>query len=165
VRWFAKSTVGSRSLAAGVVSAGWGTAQNKPEEYGPHWEGFAKRYGMRLTGVATSNAIEAGLGAAWGEDPRYIRSTDNRSLHRIGHAARMTFMTYRANGTTAPAYARYSGIVGSNFLSNTWRVQSENSAGAALTRTALGFAGRFVSNVFEEFFKRGKNSQHSARNP
>jgi hypothetical protein len=60
--WFLQSTVGPKSLAAGVVSAGWGTALNKPEEYGPHWEGFAKRYGMRLTGVATGNALEAGLG-------------------------------------------------------------------------------------------------------
>jgi len=157
VRWFAVSTVGPRSLAAGVVSSSWGTARNRPREYGPHWEGFTKRYGMRLTGVATSNGIEAGLGAAWGEDPRYVRSADKRSLKRIGHAARMTLMAYRADGTVAPAYARYSGIAGSNFLQNIWRVQSQNSVQAALTRTALGFAGKFVSNVFEESFRRDRH--------
>jgi hypothetical protein len=67
--WFMNSTVGQKSLAAGIVSAAWGTALNKPKEYGPHWEGFGKRYGMRLTGVATGNAIEAELGGLWGEDP------------------------------------------------------------------------------------------------
>jgi len=165
LRWVVKSTVGPKSLAAGLVSAGGGTALNRPPEYGPHWEGFAKRYGMRLTGIATSNALEAGLGAAWGEDPRYVRSTENRFLNRIGHAGRLTFMAYRANGSIAPAYARYSGIAGSNFLSNTWRVQSESTVGAALVRTALGFAGKFASNVFEEFFKRGRNSKDATRRP
>jgi hypothetical protein len=65
------STVGPKSLAAGIVSTAWNTALNKPKEYGPHWEGLGKRNGMRLTGVATGNAIEAGFGGLWGEDPRY----------------------------------------------------------------------------------------------
>ncbi len=165
VRWFAKATVGPGSLSAGLVSAGWGTARNRPREYGPHWEGFGKRYGTWLSTNAASNALEAGLGAAWGEDPRYVHSIDKRFWNRIGHAGRLTFMAYRANGTMAPAYARYSGMAGSNFLSNTWRVQSENTVGAAVTRTALGFAGKFASNVFEEFFMRGKKTPESTRHP
>ena len=60
--WFVVSTVGPTSLLlAGPLSAAWGTALNSPREYGPGWEGFGKRYGMRLTGVSTGNAIEAGL--------------------------------------------------------------------------------------------------------
>ena len=54
VKWFAISTAGPLSLlAAGPISAGFGTAINRPKEYGPHWDGFGKRYGMRLTGVST----------------------------------------------------------------------------------------------------------------
>ena len=130
-----------------------GPALNKPEEYGPHWDGFGKRYGMRLTGVATGNAIEAGLGRAWGEDPRYFRSAESRPLLRLRHAAALVFVARRADGRTAPAFARYTGVVGNNFISNTWRVPSESTASAALTRSALGFAGRFVSNVFDEFWQ------------
>jgi len=70
-----KSTVGPVSLAAGLFSAGFGTAMNRPREYDPHWEGFGKRYGMRLTGIATGNAMEATIGPLWGEDPRYFRAT------------------------------------------------------------------------------------------
>ena len=139
-------------MAAGVVSAGWGTALNNPEEYGPQWAGFAKRYGMRLTGVSTGNAIEAGLGRLWGEDPRYVPSAEDRSMPRLRHAAAMVFMAPRTNGRQAPAFARYAGIAGNNFISNTWRVSSENGVSAALTRSALGFAGRFASNVFDEFW-------------
>ncbi len=74
VAWFANSTVGTRSLAGGLFAAGFGTARDAPHEYGPHWEGFGKRYGMRLTGVSTGNAMEASLGSLWGEDPRYFRA-------------------------------------------------------------------------------------------
>ena len=66
MKWFVRSSVGPASLAGGVISAGWGTMLNSPREYGPHWDGFGKRYGMRLTGVVTGNAMEASLGAVWG---------------------------------------------------------------------------------------------------
>ena len=150
--WFLESTVGPKSLGAGVVSAAWGTAFNNPEEYGPHFDGFAKRYGMRLTGIATSNAIEAGLGSAWGEDPRYSTAAEGSIWSRVGHAAKMTVFANNDDGDVRPAYARYAAITGSSFLSNTWRVESESTAGSALKRTGLGFAGRFVGNVFDEFW-------------
>ena len=37
-----------------------------PSEYGPHWEGYGKRYGIRLTGIATGNAMEAGVAHHFG---------------------------------------------------------------------------------------------------
>src|SRR5262245_807724 len=152
MKWFVVSTIGPQSLAAGVFSAGWGTAFNSPEEYGTHWDGFAKRYGMRLTGVSTGNAIEASVGMAWGEDPRYFESPNRTFWGRVSHAADLTFGTRRSDGKLHPAYARYTGNVGNNFLSNAWRVDSESSVGSALTRTAVGFAGKFGSNLFEEFW-------------
>jgi hypothetical protein len=150
--WFVNSTVGAKSLGAGVFSAAWGTARNNPEERGPHWQGFAERYGMRLTGVATGNAIEAALGSLWDEDPRYSRSVNAGKWGRIQHAAMMTVFAARKNEDLAPAYARYAGIVGNNFLSNTWRAPSERSASDALTRSMTGFAGKCISNVFDEFW-------------
>ncbi|MCB1020930.1 MAG: hypothetical protein H6509_15390 [Bryobacterales bacterium] len=157
VQWFTKSTVGPQSLAAGVVSAGWGTLWDRPEEYDTHWEGFGKRYGMRLTGVVSNNAIEASLGAALGgEDPRYTPSDSRNFWKRVGHAGKMTFMAYDRNGDLKPAYARYTANVGSNFLSNTWRVDSESTAGQATYRVGLGFAGRFVGNLFTEFLFNGR---------
>jgi hypothetical protein len=152
-KWFAVATVGPTSIfLAGPLSAGWGTLRDRPEEYGSSWEGFGKRYGMRLTGVSTTNAIDATLGAAWGEDPRYFRSPDQRFGPRVKHIVKATFMAPRVDGRWRPAYARYVGVVGSNFLSNTWRAQSENSAGDAAVRCVSGFAGRLAGNAFEEFW-------------
>ncbi|MDP9114520.1 MAG: hypothetical protein M3O20_12675 [Acidobacteriota bacterium] len=151
-KWAATSTVGIPSLAGGVISSAWGTAFNKPEEYGLHWDGFGKRYGLRLTGIATSNAMEAGLGRFWGEDPRYSRAAGQPLKSRIGNIVRMTFLARNADGSTKPAYARYAAIPGSNFLSNTWRPDSEAEATNALIRTSLGFLGRMASNTFAEFW-------------
>ena len=150
--WFIKSVVGRASLAAGLVSAGWGTAFDRPREYGPHVSGFAERYGMRLPEVVIGNAIEAGLGGVWQEDPRYDRSGHGKVWRRARHAAAMTVLAYRRDGKAAPAYARYAGIVGENFIANAWRVDSERSVNTALTQSALGVAGRFVSNLFDEFW-------------
>jgi len=152
LKWFAVSTVGPASLAGGLFSAGWGTLYNSPREYGPHWEGFGKRYGMRLTGVSTGNAMEASLGAIWGEDPRYVRANGAPLKNRIGHIVKMTFLARNREGGTMPAYARLMAIPGNNFLSNTWRPDSEATYSRAAFRTGMGVLGRMASNAFQEFW-------------
>jgi hypothetical protein len=107
---------------------------------------------MRFAGVATSNTMEAGLGAIWGEDPRYFRDQGQPFGHRLGHVAKMTFLARDRQGQLEPAYARYAAITGSNFLSNTWRPESEADASHAGIRIGLGFLGRFSSNAFDEFW-------------
>src|SRR4051812_21316676 len=75
LRWIVNGTLGAPNLAAGVVLAAVSTASNSPKEYGSHWAGFGKRYGMRLSTGATSQMLEASIGSMWGEDPRYFRTT------------------------------------------------------------------------------------------
>ena len=152
-KWFAISTAGPMSLfVTGPLSAALSTATNSPKEYGPHWEGFADRYGMRLTGVSTGNAMEAGLGALWHEDPRHFRMPDRTFGARVKYVMVSAFIAPHADGRFHPAYARYVGIVGNNFLSNTWRVPSDNSAGDAALRSVYGVLGRMGSDAFAEFW-------------
>jgi hypothetical protein len=153
VKWFVHETIGPKGLlVAGPISAGWGTLFNWPREYGPHWDGFAKRYGMRLTGVSTGNAMEAGLGALWGEDPRYFRAVGQPFKQRVGNIMKMTFLARDTNGQNMPAYARYAATAGNNFLSNTWRAPSEATVGHATVRVLVGFLGRMSGNAFAEFW-------------
>jgi hypothetical protein len=152
IDWVVKGTIGPESLGAGLFSAGWGTLFNSPKTYGPHWEGFGDRYGMRLSGIAASNSVEAGLGAIWGEDPRYNRDEGAPFSHRLGHAAKMTFMAQDRDGNLMPAYARLIAVPGTNFLSNTWRAPGDDTANRAAIRTGLGFLGRFGGNTFDEFW-------------
>jgi hypothetical protein len=151
LKWFAHSTVGPTSLASGLFSSALGTAMDTPSEYGPHWNGFAKRYGMRLTGISTGNAIEATLGAAWQEDPRYLSVNQRPFGSRVNNIVDLTFRAYRPDGQRHIAYARYAGNFGNNFLSNNWRASSEADWQHALVRTAEGFGVRALSNTFHEF--------------
>ncbi|HVW83391.1 MAG TPA: hypothetical protein VHB50_01875 [Bryobacteraceae bacterium] len=157
VHWVINSTVGPASLWGGLFSAGFGTLLDAPHEYGTHWDGAAKRYGMRLTGVATSNVMEAGIGSLWGEDPRYVKAASGSSFgHRVGHIAKWTFVAANRDGDPHPAYARFIAIAGSNALSNTWRADSEADTTHFVARTALGVALRMAGNTWEEFWPDAK---------
>ena len=153
MRWFVSSTVSpSRLFIVGPISSAWGTMRDVPTEYGTHWDGFGKRNGMRLTGVATGNLIEAGLGSIWGEDPRYFRSGQSGLARRAKYVVKTTFLAPGRSGKWRPAYARYAGNVGNNFLSNTWRADSEADARHAVVRCLWGVFGRITSEAFSEFW-------------
>jgi len=157
LEWAVQSTIGPASLWTGVISSTWGTVFNKPREYGESFDGFAKRYGLRLSGVGTSNVMEAGLGAFWGEDPRYHRAEEESTGGRFKHAIKMTVMANRADGSIAPAYARFVAIAGGNALSDTWRPDSEKTVGNTILRIGEGFGGRLLANVWDEFWPSMKN--------
>jgi hypothetical protein len=152
LRWFITNTIGPPHLVGGLFTSAFGTAADRPDEYGTHWGGFADRYGMRMTGIVTSNAMEASIGLVFREDPRYFRAPDRPMKGRLANIVRLTFEARADDGSYEPAYARYIAISGSNFLSNTWRAQSEANTQDALFRTAEGFAGRMVANAYEEFW-------------
>lgn len=152
IKWVEDNTFGAATLTVGMFSAGIGTARDKPVEYGPHWDGFGKRYGMRLTGVSTGNVIEGVLGDLWGEDPRYFRTINLSLAGRLKNIALMTVATRRRDGGVGPAYARYVSTPANNFLSNTWRADSEANNSAAVERTVFGFLGCMSKNAFFEFW-------------
>jgi hypothetical protein len=151
-RWIVNGTLGAPNLAAGVVLAGFGTAGNSPEEWGTHWDGFGKRYGLRLTTGATSQALEASIGSLWGEDPRYFRTSGQPFKTRLGHVAKMTFLATNRNGDHMPAYSRYIAISSNNFISNAWRPDSQATVNDALVRIPFGFLSAFTSRAFSEFW-------------
>jgi len=152
LRWFTTNTMDPANLAGGICAAALGTAPARPREYGPHWGGFADRYGMGMTGSVTGNAIAAGVGLILREDPRYFRVPDRPFKARVGNVVRLTFVSRGDHGGFGPAYGRYMAIFGDNFLSNSWRVHSEANSHDALLRTSEGFGGLLAGNAFEEFW-------------
>ena len=153
VRSALKSSFGWKSLGVGVILSAWRIALNSPKEWGGTWEGFGKRFGTRQAGVTMSNSFEAALGAIWGEDPRYLPSRRQGFWPRTGYALKTALLAHNRNGNLKPAYARYTGIVGSNFITNAWRPPSENNWDDALVRSGWGISGRMLSNLFNEFWR------------
>jgi hypothetical protein len=152
VEWIVDGTIGPRSLGVGVIADAWQTAWNTPEEWGRGWSGVGKRYVEREADVTLSNSLEAGLGAIWGEDPRYIRAPRGSIRSRVGYAARTVMLAQRRDGRLAPAWGRYAGNVANNLIENAWLPPSVTTPGQTVLRCAAGFAGRLAGNLFEEFW-------------
>lgn len=164
LHWYVTSTISPAHMAGVAIVSAAGTAVNRPGEYGSHWGGFANRFGIGMAGSATGNAMEASVGLLLREDPRYFRAPHEAFNYRVENVARLTFLARNESGRPAPAYARYFGIVGSNFLSNTWRVHSEANTKDALLRSSEGFAGRMAANAFKEFWPDVKKYVRQKRN-
>lgn len=129
----------------------WDSSKS-PARIRTHLESFTHRFGMGMAGSVTGNAMEAGVGLILREDPRYFRVPGQAFTSRVANVATLTFRARNESGRSEPAYARYFGMVGGNFLSNLWRVHSEANAQAALVRVSEGFAGRMAANAFQEFW-------------
>ena len=150
--WVLKNTVEPQRILGDAVYAGIETARDLPPEDGPHWDGFGKRAGILLAGAAVSNTMEATLGSLWGEDPRYLRVPDETVGARVKNVIKLTFVARGRDGNYHPAYARYMAIPGSNFLSNTWRPDSQADSEDAAIRSLEGFGARMASNAYNEFW-------------
>jgi hypothetical protein len=139
MKWFVVSTAGPLSLlAAGPISAGFSTAINRTKEYGPHWEGFGERYGMRLTGVSTGNAIEASLGSLWGEDPRYFPSPRRGFGTRVKYVIKTTFWRRAAMALCIPHTRDTSEMSGTTFCRIHGAYPTRTLRGNAALRAAWG---------------------------
>lgn len=153
VQWIVDGTVGQRSLlVVGVLAASFQTAVNTPSEWERSWSGFGKRYAQREADVAISNTIEAGLGALWGEEPRYIPSSERRIGPRVRYAIKTAFLAQHRDGTLHPAWARYAGNTVNNVIENAWLPPSATTAGQTTLRSLLGLLTRIGGNAFEEFW-------------
>jgi hypothetical protein len=153
VDWIVDGTIGKRSLTVvGPLATAWQTAFNTPEEWGRGFSGIAKRYAQREADVAISNTIEAGLGALWGEDPRYIPSGRNGIWPRARYAMKTVFLAQRRDGSLKPAWGRYAGNTLNNVIENTWLPPSMTTGRQTALRSGLGMLGRLGGNAWEEFW-------------
>ena len=151
--WFDTKTFGVPNLLGSIPGAAFGTAINHPHEAGPHWDGFGERYGVSVSTNGLSNAIEASVGAAWGEDPRYFRAGETAPFKtRVGHVVKWAFVARDRDGNIRPAYARYAAYSSSSFISDAWREQTDTSLGHDVARIGLDFGGRMGGNAFDEFW-------------
>jgi hypothetical protein len=153
VNWIVVGTVGTESLVLiGPMSASWNTMWDQPEEWTQDWNGWGKRYMQREADVAISNSLEGGLGAIWGEDPRYFRAGRGSFKSRLGYALKTAWVAPRRDGHLAPAWGRYLGNTVNNIIENTWLPPSATTPWQTTYRSLAGMASRMLSNVWDEFW-------------
>jgi hypothetical protein len=152
INWIVEGMLGPRSLAVGVIASTWQTSWRIPDEWSRSAFGFRERYLEREADVAISNTIEAGLGALWGEDPRYIRAPRGSVRSRAAHAIKTVVLAPRADGQLKPAWGRFAGNVFNNVIENAWLPPSMTTPGQTALRSANGLLGRLAGNLWDEFW-------------
>jgi hypothetical protein len=153
VDWIVDGTIGRRSLTIiGPLATVWQTAFNTPEEWGRGVSGIAKRYAEREADVAISNTIEAGLGALWGEDPRYIPSGRRGIWPRARYALKTSVLAQGRDGRLRPAWGRYAGNTLNNLIENSWLPPSQTTGTQTAVRSGMGIVTRMGGNLWEEFW-------------
>ncbi len=151
-KFYVQDTFRLRSfLISGPAVAAMRTWQDRPVEWEGTWEGFGKRYASRVAINTISNTTEIGLGAIWKEDPRYFPKATGKFSRRIGEAARQAVLSRYANGNYYFGAAKAAGMVAGSFTQKLYMPESVISNRDCTVRIGGYYAGRFVSNLFEEF--------------
>jgi hypothetical protein len=139
------------AVAAGQLIVG------EPEGWPRTVSGYAKRSGSQVALLAVEEGIHEGGDALLGLDPRYYHCRCSGVWHRTGHALKMTFVAYDANGNLHPDLPRLVGDYGGAMLVTTWypsqyiaRVQ-----GVQMGHAQVGFdAGINILREFSPELKR-----------
>jgi hypothetical protein len=153
VDWTVDGIIGLKSVAGvGPAAALWQTAWNTPEEWGRSWSGLGKRYAERMVDVSISNTLEGGLGALWGEDPRYIKSSRKGFWPRARYALKTSVLAPGRDGHLRPAWARYVGNTANNLIENAWLPPSQTTPTMTAVRSGMGIVTRVGGNLWEEFW-------------
>jgi hypothetical protein len=152
LKWLATSTWSPSSLLVGGAESLWSTATNAPPEWHRTPAGFGRRLADIEAATAISNTVEAGLGAAWQEDPRYVPSRRQGVWRRLRYSAIATVTAPRGDGHVRVAWARLAGNSVATITENTWLPAPLKTPGGTTIRLVDGVAGRFVSNLWSEFW-------------
>jgi hypothetical protein len=167
INWIVEGMLGPRSLGVGVLASTWQTSLRIPDEWSRSAYGFRERYLEHEADVAISNSIEAGLGALWGEDPRYIRAPRGSVRSRVAYAVKTVVLAPRSDGQLKPAWGRFAGNVFNNVIENAWLPPSMTTPGQTALRSANGLLGRLAGNLWDEFWPdiRTRLGHRSRRSP
>lgn len=115
------SMFGPVALGKRVVSAGWSTWRNSPEEWGPQWEGFGKRFASGTGKTIIKSTVQYGLEEAFKLDSSYYRSKNKSVGARVKNALISPVTARDENGKRVFGFPRIIGTyTGSIVAAETW---------------------------------------------
>lgn len=112
---------GPMALGKRVVTAGYSTWRNSPEEWGPTWEGFGKRFASSTGKSIIKNTTQYGLEEAFKLDSKFYRSKKKDVGSRIGNALISPMTAKDKNGKLVFGFPRVVGTYTSSIVAaETW---------------------------------------------
>ena len=118
---YVNSMFGPMALGKNVVSAGWATWRNSPEEWGPHWEGFGRRFASSLGKGIIKNTVSYALDESFKLDSHYYRSKDKSVGAKVENALISPVTARDKNGKRVFGFPRVLGTYTASVIAaETW---------------------------------------------
>lgn len=145
---FGPLTFGRLALTAGFKMA-------KPPAGYPHeWKtgggGFGRLYGDALARKEAQKLAQFGVGAAVGEDPRYVPS-EGHGLGRVVHALVFVFVDKSDSGRNMPAVSHFAGAAANGFTGMAYLPRGFDDVTHAGQRSIGALVGYTVGNLANEY--------------
>lgn len=148
---YVKSTVGPVALARNIVSAGYSTWTNSPEEWGEHWDGFGKRFASNMGKRAIGNTTVYALDEALKLDSYYYRSKDRSFGARVSNAFVSTVTARNKEGKRVFGLPRIAGFYVSNIIADETWYPSRYSYKDGLRSGTVSLGVNVLYNLAKEF--------------
>jgi hypothetical protein len=119
--------------------------------WGQGAEGFARRFGTRVTQSMAKGSGQALVGALFKEDRRFYVSRKQGFWPRFGFALTHTVIVKNDNGREQLSAGRIAGAFSSGFVGMAWTPEPINTTQAALVRSGTAMGGVLAGSVWKEF--------------
>ncbi len=150
--YFNQNFISVGAFLGPVLSSGIDQVGSQPPEWGGGVQGYGKRLASRLgTGIVQGSVQSAGC-ALFGEEPRYIRSSDERMTHRIAHAFLFSLITYNNQGKIRPALPTLASYYVSTMATDAWLPARYNIIGDGVRDGNRQVILAGLANQFQEFW-------------
>jgi len=148
------SMFGPFAIGGDVLAAGLDTASNSPREWGPHWNGFGKRFASQLGKGVIHHSTQFALEESFKLDSYYYRSTKHDVSSRLRNAITSTFTARRPDGSKTVGFPRIVGSYTAGIVAaETWYPKRYGLKDGLKSGT-LSLGTDILSNLFKEFFHR-----------
>jgi hypothetical protein len=150
LRSYLNSMFGPLAIARSIGTAGLSTWTNTPEEWGPTWEGFGRRFASNMGRNMMKNSMVYGLDEVMKVDSKFYRSKKRDVGSRVGNALISTVTARRPDGSRTVGVPRLFGTYASSVIaSETWYPNRTWKDGLRVGTFSLGFNAGF--NLVKEF--------------
>lgn len=150
---YVKSVVGPVAIGKSVISSGYSTWRNSPEEWGDNWEGFGRRFASSMGKSAIKNTTSYALDEAFKLDSSFYRSNKKNFGGRLGDALLSTFTARKPDGKKVFGFPRIAGTYTASIIAaEAWYPKRfDYKDGLRSGTISLGLNAAF--NVIKEFIK------------
>jgi hypothetical protein len=145
---------GPVSLGTKVLSAGYSTATNSPEEWGGTWKGFGKRFASSVAKGIIRETTTYTLDEAFKLDSAFYRSPKRDFKSKVSNAFLSTFTARKPDGERVFGFPRIAAVYASSIIAyETW-YPDRYSYKSGLRSGTISLGINVGMNLFKEFIKK-----------